>query len=385
MENQKHLFSLREDLHYLNCAYKGPLLKTAEAAAMQSLERDKNPVDIKAEDYFETVEEVKHLFGSLVNCKASDVALIPSSSYGFASVLKNVACRKGQHAITIENEFPSDYFSIRRWCDKNNAALKSIRPDDGAALQGASWNNNIVNAINKDTAVVIISSVHWMSGLKFDLERIGKRCKEVGAKFIIDGTQSVGAMPMDVKKFHIDALVCAAYKWLFGPYSTGVAYIGECFQNGEPLEESWMNRSNARDFANLTDYAHEYSEGAGRFNVGQTSNFILLPMLKAGLKQLHEWKVSEIQLYCERLIKPLLVYLDGIGVELEDKAYFSNHLFALRLPKELDIELLKEKMAKYNISVSLRGTSIRVAVNVFNTADDIDALIAAIEETRNEL
>jgi selenocysteine lyase/cysteine desulfurase len=76
-----------------------------------------------------------------------------------------------------------------------------------------------------------------MNGLRFDLERIGAKCRQVGAKFLVDGTQSVGALEMDVQRFHIDALVCAAYKWLFGPYSLALAYISDDFSNGRPLEQ----------------------------------------------------------------------------------------------------------------------------------------------------
>jgi len=76
----------------------------------------------------------------------------------------------------------------------------------------------------------------------FNLVEIRKRTKDVGAALIIDGTQSVGALPFDVQQIQPDALICGGYKWLFGPYSMGVGYISEMFDNGKPVEESWMNR-----------------------------------------------------------------------------------------------------------------------------------------------
>ena len=98
-----------------------------------------------------------------------------------------------------------------------------------------------------------MSAIHWMTGLKFDLKAIGDRCTEAGAKLILDGSQTVGATPLDVNQLKVDAIVCAGYKWLFGPYSIAIAYIGPAFNNGKPLEESWMNRKNASDFSNLTN------------------------------------------------------------------------------------------------------------------------------------
>jgi selenocysteine lyase/cysteine desulfurase len=221
-----------------------------------------------------------------------------------------------------------------------------------------------------------------MSGIKFDLEAIGQKCYETGTLFIVDGTQSVGALPMDVKKFRINALVCAGYKWLMGPYSLALAYFDENFHEGKPLEESWMNRINAQEFSRLTQYEEEYMEGAGRFNVGETSNFILMPMLKASLAQIAEWKPENIQQYCKELIQPLLSCLKNLGVEPEEEAYFSNHLFALNLPKEIDREKLTQLLLQNNVYVSVRGEFLRISVNVFNDEKDIEKLIETIESAR---
>ena len=114
--------------------------------------------------------------------------------------------------------FESAYFSLKRWCENNQNELVTIDPDPNLTLIGADWNHKIIDAIDENTSIVLISSVHWMNGTKFDLKRIGEKCVEVGAKFIVDGTQSVGALTMDVKDFNIDALICAGYKWLFGYY-----------------------------------------------------------------------------------------------------------------------------------------------------------------------
>ena len=221
-----------------------------------------------------------------------------------------------------------------------------------------------------------------MNGLKFDLESIGQKCKTVGAIFIVDGTQSTGAAEMDVKRFKIDALICASYKWLFGPYGMGISYFGHAFDGGKPLEESWLNRTNSQDFGNLTKYDHEYTEDSGRYNVGEMSNFILLPMLNASLKQINEWTVAEIEKYCNELTALLYDYLKSRNVVLEDEQYTSHHLFGLKLPEDIDPELLKNNLQENRISVSTRGGNLRISVNVFNTAEDIKKLIQVLEMSR---
>lgn len=382
MNSQKHLFNLDPDIHYLNCGYKGPLMKSAEQAAMQALIRERNPTNIAPEDFFTLPKEVKARFAELVNCDPLQVALIPSSSYGFATALGNISCNLGQHAIVLEDEFPSGYFSLSTWCEKNQATLKVVGPDKDALTLGESWNRNLLESITAETAVVLMSSVHWMNGLKFDLESIGQKCKSVGAIFIVDGTQSTGAAKMDVKRFKIDALICASYKWLFGPYGMGISYFGPAFDGGEPLEESWLNRTNSQDFGNLTNYDHEYTEDSGRYNVGEMSNFILLPMLNEALKQINEWTVPAIESYCHELTIPLYEFLKSRHIPLEEEPYMSCHLIGFKLPKDIDAELLKGNLQVNKISVSNRGGNFRVSVNVFNTAEDIEKLIEVLDTSR---
>ena len=349
---------------------------------MRAIVKDRNPFNIVPENYFSEVQEVRVLFSKIINCEATNIALIPSTSYGFSSVLNNIIGKTNGHAITIKEEFPSGYFSLKKWCETNQNDLIIIEPDTNQSQIGENWNTRILNQINTNTSVVLISSVHWMNGLKFDLEKIGEKCRANGVKFIVDGTQSTGAIRMDVKAYKIDALICAGYKWLFGPYSTGLMYISDEFENGTPLEESWMNRANAKDFSNLTNYEDNYSAGAGKYNVGQTSNLILMPILKEALKQINLWTVESIESYCKNLIQPLIKYLTRLGVVLENEDYFSSHLFSLKLPPSINIDKLKENLTNHNIYISIRGEYIRVSVNVFNDTADINKLIEVIEMTR---
>lgn len=376
---QKHLFNLKPEVHYLNNAYRAPLLGSSEEAGIQSIIKQRNPFEFTQNDFFDGVMEVRTSFGSLVNCSPNEVAVIPSTSYGFTSVLNNIPGGKGKKAIVVKDEFPSGFFSLERWAKEHEANLVTVGPDPNQSQKGASWNQRVFESIDEDTAVILISSIHWMSGVKFDLKAIGERCQEVGAYFIVDGTQSVGALRMDVKEFKIDALICATYKWLLGPYSIALAFIGKKFQEGTPLEESWMNRVNARNFSALSDYAEEYQPGAGRFNVGETSNFIMMPMLKASLIQLLEWKPEGIQEYARVLNEPLRTFMQEIGGVVEDDAYLAYHLIAPKLPEKLDLDSLKNKLDENHVYLSARGEYLRISVNVFNTSEDIAKLQEVIK------
>ena len=373
---QKHLFSLDTSEYYLNCAYKSPLLKNGELLAIQALKKERNPSYLKPFDYFNISEEIRTEFSKIINSNKDEVAIIPSSSYGFANVFNNLKIN-GNKAITVENEFPSGYFSIKKWCSEKNIQLETIKRNN---LSAQDWNKKIINSIDSDTSVVIISSVHWMNGTKFDLKKIGEKCKNNNTFFIVDGTQSVGALSIDVKDFKIDALICAGYKWLFGPYSMALGYYSSKFNDGIPIEESWMNRTNAQDFSNLTEYDSKYKPMAGRYNVGETTNFILSPIMLNGLKQINSWGINNIESYCKKLTKIVISELSPLGIAFENENYFTYHLFSLGLPKHLNLLTFKKILEKKKIRVSIRGANLRVSINVFNDERDIDKLVETVKE-----
>jgi selenocysteine lyase/cysteine desulfurase len=373
---QKHLFSLDTSEYYLNCAYKSPLLKNGELLAIQALKKERNPSYLKPFDYFNISEEIRTEFSKIINSNKDEVAIMPSSSYGFANVFNNLKIN-GNKAITVENEFPSGYFSIKKWCSEKNIQLETIKRNN---LSAQDWNKKIINSIDSDTSVVIISSVHWMNGTKFDLKKIGEKCKNNNTFFIVDGTQSVGALSIDVKDFKIDALICAGYKWLFGPYSMALGYYSSKFNDGIPIEESWMNRTNAQDFSNLTEYDSKYKPMAGRYNVGETTNFILSPIMLNGLKQINSWGINNIESYCKKLSKIVISELSPLGIAFENENYFTYHLFSLGLPKHLNLLTFKKILEKKKIRVSIRGANLRVSINVFNDEKDIDKLVETVKE-----
>jgi selenocysteine lyase/cysteine desulfurase len=379
MENQKHLFNLPENIHYLNGAYMSPNLNSVEQAGLSGVKRKTNPTSINETDFFKPAEEVKSLFGELINASASQIAIIPSASYGLINAIRNVPIRKGQYAITVNEEFPSDHLTLRKFCQDNDAELRVIIPPNSILGRTQEWTEKILESITEDSAVVVMSSIHWMEGLKFDLKAIGEKCKATDTYFIVDGTQSVGALPMDVQKFNIDALICASYKWLLGPYSKGLAYYSDKFNTGEPIEYSWMTRKDSHDFNKLTDYPEEYGLGAMRYNVGEFSDFIGLPMIKAALEQILEWRPENIQNYCFNLLRPLRDFLEDKKIEKDRDNMVSAHLYGLFLPEKVNLKMLMEDFKRKNIHLSARGKSIRISPHVYNDSNDVNSLIEVLD------
>ena len=367
---QKDKFQLDENVHYLNCAYKAPLLKSGEKTLLDTLHKERNPFLYQPKDFFENTEIARVLFAEMIHAKPSQIALFPSTSYGFSTALNNVKAQY-KKAVTIENEFPSGYFALEKWSKEHQASLITVKKGYRTAKL---WNEAILDSIDKKTDVVLISMNHWMDGTKIDIKSIGEKCHQLGVTFIVDATQLAGAFPINVVDLNVDALICACYKWLFGPYSTAIGYFSPKFSDGIPIEESWMNRTNAMEFSKITEYDSTYKPDSSRYNVGQTSNFLLTPILIEGLKQIQQWGVQQIHDYCFSLFTEIKTGLSPSGIGFEENDYIYPHLFSLKLPDGVSPEAMKTTLEKNNIYVSLRGSYIRVSINVFNNKQDIEAL-----------
>jgi selenocysteine lyase/cysteine desulfurase len=353
-----------------------PILKSVEAAGIHGLARKRNPFEIKTQDFFYLPDELRQAFAELINAQNPQrIVLIPSVSYGMAIVAKNLNLEAGQNIIVAGEQFPSNVYPWQRMAQECKAAIQIIPAPENFENRGKTWNQRILEAINPKTRLVSLAHVHWADGTKYDLAAIRKRTREVGALLVIDGTQSVGALPFDVQQLEPDALICAGYKWLLGSYGLGLAYFGEYFDNGKPLEENWINRFGSEDFSNLVNYQEKYQGGAMRYEMGERSNFVTVPMLLTAIQQIQAWGVNNIQMYCQSISNQAITNLQRNGFFVENADYRGWHLFGVRLPAHLALDKVKAALDQAHIYVSMRGSAIRVAPHIYNTEADLKKLV----------
>ena len=101
---------------------------------------------------------------------------------------------------------------------------------------------------------------------------------------------------------------------MLGPYTTGFLYVDPKYHEGRPLEEGWISRKNSQNFINLVNYTNKYQTGAVRFDMGERSNFSLIPGVVAALEQLLNWSISEIEATLQNQNATLANKLKNIGV-----------------------------------------------------------------------
>lgn len=363
---RRDLFDIPEGVTYLNCAYMSPMMHSVADAGRIGLERKMHPWKIRPADFFSQSEEMRACTARFFLCSADDIAIIPSASYGIQMAAGNLPLASGKKILVLEEQFPSNLYPWRRLAAKNGGALLTVAlPEDG------DWTAAVLRSINSNIGIAALPHVHWTTGGLLDLTRIGAACRELGIALVLDLTQSLGVYPFDVNAVQPDFAVAAAYKWLMGPYSLGVAYIAPKWQQGVPVEESWLQRANAQDFSALTRYTDTYASGARRFDMGEHSNFATMPAAIAALRQLESWGVREISETIGALNRRLVRKLEPLGIQLWPEHLRAPHYLCLRSDR-LPTAGMTEMLAAEGIYVSARASSIRITPHVYNSVEEIE-------------
>src|SRR4029453_18492209 len=201
----------------------------------------------------------------------------------------NLTARPGQRVLVMADDYPSNWYTWQRFASRTGAEVVAVERRDGRG-----WGEAVVEALDERTAGVAVLAVHWTDGGAVDLAAVGARAREAGAALVVDVSQALGAMPLDLAAVRPDYLVSVGYKWLLAPYRLSYLYVAERHRDGVPLEENWINRLGSEDFAALTGYQERYQPGARRLDVGQPPHLQTTAMAGAALRQLLDWEVPRI-------------------------------------------------------------------------------------------
>ena len=288
LPSQRALFDIPRDICYLNAASYSPLpIRTLEAGRA-AVGRKGRPWTLEAGFANAQHERARTAAARLIYAEPSDIALIPSISYGVATAAKLLTPGRGTRVLVLENDHSSPVLEWQTRADAEGFTVETIQqPDDG------DWTSAVLESIERSGAPPVslasISSVHWSDGGLIDVDKVGAALRQRGAAFLIDATQSAGVLAMDLKRLDPDFVIFPTYKWLLGPYGRAFLYVAKRHQNGIPLEQTSAGRRNVRaeNAVYFTDLS--YVPDARRFDMGERDHFISMEMASIGMEMVAEW------------------------------------------------------------------------------------------------
>lgn len=374
---QRDLFDIPRDVAYLDAAYMSAIPKAAAAAGRVGTDLKARPWKMTIGSFYDEVEEVRSLAASMIGAASDEIAIGAATSYGIAVAAANVAVTPGSNIILMENEHPSHRYIWHELARSKGAKIRiAPRPADG------NWTRALVETITSSDAPVSVvagTMVHWFDGIALDLVAIGEASRAAGASLVVDGTQWVGALPFDVKAVRPDFLSFATYKFLLGPYRLSFLYADKRWHDeGVTLEHHAWNRVGGDKSDFYTVDVPAFLPGARRFDMGQRSDFAVVPVAIEAMKLINGWGLDKVAQRLNHLNELLWSEAGKRGFAVANPDFRTRHIAVIDLGDRM-AEGLSAKLKQRDVFVTVRGSNIRVSPHVYNDEQDIMALFKGLD------
>lgn len=363
--NVRKQFPATKHFTYLNAAGGSPTSKIAAREGKRFYDEILAKGDTAWKKWLKRREKIREKVAKFINADKSEIAFTLNTSYGM-NLIAEMLKGKGE-VVTMNDEFPSSTFP---WLNLKYK-VHFIKPEKGIYSL-----KDIEKRINKKTKILVTSHVQYCTGFKQDLVELGKLCKRRGLIFIVNATQSIGAMPIDVKKADIDFLVFSALKWPMAGYGIGALYINKKWFNKihypvagwQSVKNPYLNDNKKLD---LKKEASELEVGCPHF-----PNIFALG---AALDLLNQIGKENIQKRIYQLNYCLVKKLKQLNLEILsplDKKYRSG-ITIVKIKKAKEIV---QKLYKKNIIVSAAGDGLRISMHIYNNKKDINRFASELQK-----
>lgn len=361
-------FPITKSKVFLNHSAYSPLPQPA-VDVMQQYNEDLCRYEIDESKYSLGQEQ----FAKLIDADKREVALVPNTSTGLNIAANMLDYPKGANVVTTDMEYPSVVYP---WLKPSlRVEVRYAKNKDGRILVG-----DLEKLVDDNTVAVAVSHVEYVNGFRHDLRALAETAHQHGAYFVVDAIQSLGAMPVNVKRDDVDFLTASCYKWMLGPAGAGYLYVRkELVERFEPPFIGWASvKPEVFDTVEFWDiWRLQLSNTASRFEVGSPS-FISFVGAAASIQLLLDVGIDSISKRVLRLTRLLLDSVKNPGHRLttpEDDDCRSGivHFLDNRAQEK------KEKLKTKGIIVSARANGLRVAPHFYNTEEEIERLVRELE------
>ena len=358
------------DTAYLNGANHGPFPRVAIDAVGEALGWKRDPSSIDDSIYFTLPDRVRRAAAPFFGCDPGDLAVTTGASAGVALLADGLDWKPGDHVVIPAGEFPANYLP---WIALRSVGVEvTMVPTDGGLTP-----DRIAAALRPTTRVVAVGQVNFATGYRIDVNAIGRICRDREIAFLIDASQGVGAVPLDVRKAGAAVVAAAGYKWMLSPYGTGLLYVNPAWVERLPVPVvNWTTVAGADDFNKLTELDVDFRPGAARWDAPETASFLNCMPMAAALEFLAAIGIERVFAHTRSLIDRLVAGLPaGFRAESSLADRHRSSIFRLVGDDPERTRAAYQRCLQARVSVSMRESGIRVSPGVWNSEDDIDRLL----------
>ncbi|GJD66586.1 aminotransferase class V-fold PLP-dependent enzyme [Methylobacterium frigidaeris] len=362
LQCQRHLFEIPADVSYLDAAAWSPLPRMVRRAGETGILAKSQPWAHPREAIAAWAERARGAAARLVGAGTDDVAIVGSVSHAMATAGANLALAPGGRVLRVADEFPSLCLAFDRLAAERGLVVEEVaRPSD------SDWTEALLAAIGRPDApplaLATLTPLHWTDGTLIDLDRLAPAVHATGAALVIDATQAVGAVPVDVMRWRPDFLAFPTYKWALGPYGLAFLYAAPHRQGGRAIEEHIGNRPPV--------------VGARRYDRGELNDPVLLPMAATGLELIAGWDVSAVTARLRGLTDQLADGVQALGLQVAPRARRAPHILGVRATGGLPHGFIG-RLRDQRIFASERSGALRLSPHVYVVEDDLSLCLDAI-------
>ncbi len=362
---------------WLNAASEGPLPLVAAQALTEAIVWKSRPYELTNEKFISIPKELKESIGQLIGVDSRDVILGNSASYGLHILANGLTWKLGDEIVVMQNDFPTD---ILPWLslEKHGVKVRQVKPQ-GRVLTP----DELLSNITKRTKLFCISHVHTFSGIAVDVAKFAQICKDNKIIFVLNLSQSVGTMPIDISQYSIDAVVTAGYKWLCGPYGTGFAWITPKLRDQLDFNQAyWITISSSEDLKNEGPLKLRELKTARKYDVFGTANFFNFVPFKAAIDYWLKIGLNTVEEHNQDLIDQ---FLEGLNkdrytlISPKERIGRSN-LVVISHEDKAKNEKIFQDLLSHDIYTAFWKGNIRIAPHVYNSPSDIQRVLTILNK-----
>jgi len=339
--------------------------------------RGETDLDTGLSKYREKKVNSKRLFAEIIGARESEVAFLPNASTGMNTAFGMIPFRRGQNLVLSDLSFPMCAAVA------NKQREKGVEPKFIRHLGGVVETEQWMDAIDDDTAAVMLDQAGWFNGYLHDVEAIAGAAHDHGAYLVVDGTQSTGAIRWDIHCKGVDFLATSCYKWLYGgPYNNSVGFFyirDELVDELQPEYVGGQTLPDEQEQRNVTDGFDVYDlnpkKGLSRIEIYSQAEGPYVAV-ENSMRLLLRFGLDRVERQIKRVDTKIVDGLLEMGVGLQTPVEEERRIYLNAVVP--DYKRVCDSLAEENIHVSPRVGGLRISPGAYNTVDEAERFLEAL-------